>query len=141
MVEANPTIAPQPSIVIAAVMTQAQRQAIAMRQARAVRVETIRRAKAKVKHELAAQGRRKVSQVPMREIVAAAEARLLADAAYRAKLIAEARAVVDRWTAEGFFGKRAALAAHNSRISSKEERPATQGLSLNETHAQNGAGK
>jgi hypothetical protein len=95
-------------------MTREVRQA--QRRAMAVRVEALRRAKAEIKHQLAAQGRRKVSQVPMREIVAAAEARLMADAAYRAELIAEARAVVDQWTAEGFFGKRAALSVRNATV-------------------------
>jgi hypothetical protein len=45
-----------------------------------------------------------------REIVAAAEEYL---AGHRAELIAEAVAVVDRWQAEGFFGKRAALSVRN----------------------------
>jgi hypothetical protein len=70
-----------------------------------------------------------------------ARARLFEDGEYRARLIAEARPIVDQWTAEGFFGKRAAQRQleQNSRVMSKEERPVTQGLLLNETHAQNGA--
>ena len=55
------------------------------------------------------------------------------------EIIAEAKARVEQWRVEGFFGKRAALAAHNLRVMSKEERPVTHGLLLNETHAQNGA--
>jgi hypothetical protein len=74
-----------------------------------------RAAVAATKRGLQAQGRRKVSEVPMREIVAMAEARIVADAAYRAELIAEARAVVDQWTAEGFFGKRAAQSVRKDR--------------------------
>jgi hypothetical protein len=70
-----------------------------------------------------------------------ARARLFEDAAYRAKLIAEARPIVDQWTAEGFFGKQAALAAHNLRHTVRSEGPAAQGLPLHATHAHNGAGK
>jgi hypothetical protein len=54
------------------------------------------------------EGRVKLRSVPRREIIAMARARVMADADYRAKLIAEARPIVDQWTAEGFFGKRAA---------------------------------
>lgn len=35
-------------------------------------------------------------------------------AAHRAELIAEARQIVERWTAEGFFGKRARAAVHKT---------------------------
>jgi hypothetical protein len=112
--------------------------AVRARMGRAVRVEALRRAKADTKRALQAQGL-KLAAIPHKEIVAAAEARLLANAAYRAKLIAEARAVVDRWTAEGFFGKRAALAAQNSEHLRNSESRDWRGLSLNETHAQNGA--
>jgi hypothetical protein len=51
------------------------------------------------------------------------------------ELIAEARARVEQWRVEGFFGK----AAQNLRVMSKEEKHVTQALPLNETHAQNGA--
>ena len=44
--------------------------------------------------------------MPHREIIAAADA-YLAD--HRAELIAEATPIVERWQAEGFFGKRARL--------------------------------
>jgi hypothetical protein len=57
------------------------------------------------------------------------------------ELIAEAKPIVEQWRREGFFGKRAATAAHDLKVMSKEERPAAQGLLLNETHAQNGAAK
>ena len=38
-----------------------------------------------------------------------ARARLFEDGEYRAKLIAEARLIVEQWRVEVFFGKRAAL--------------------------------
>ena len=38
-----------------------------------------------------------------------AEARLVDDEEYRAKLIADAKRVVEQWRVEGFFGKQAAL--------------------------------
>jgi hypothetical protein len=95
-------------------MSQAQRQALAQRQARAVAVLVRRSAVEATKHQLAARGIKRGS-VPMRDLVAMAEARLVADVAWRAKLIAEARAVVDQWTAEGFFGKRAAQSVRKDR--------------------------
>jgi hypothetical protein len=76
--------------------------------------------------------------VPIREMAAMVEEYL---DQHWPVLIAEARPIVDRWTAEGFFGKRAALAAHNLKDLHKEGRPEPQGLLLNETHTQNGAGK
>jgi hypothetical protein len=74
---------------------QAQRQAERMRLA--VRVEAMRRAREEVKAQIRREGRVKLSQVPSREITAMAEALVIADAAFRAKLIAEAKAVVERW--------------------------------------------
>jgi hypothetical protein len=97
----------------------------------AVRVEAMRRAREEVKAQIRREGRIKRSQVPAREITAVAEAYVLA----HRELIAEARAKVEQWRVEGFFGK----AAQNLRVMSKEERPVTQGLLSNETHAQNGA--
>jgi hypothetical protein len=111
---------------------------LAQRRAMAVRGEALRWAKADTKHALQAQGI-KLTAIPHKEIVAMAEARLLADAQYRAEIIAEARAVVDRWTAEGFFGKRAALAAHNSEVTCSEEGAANRTLPRTTTHAHNGA--
>jgi hypothetical protein len=72
---------------------------------RAVRIEALRRAKAEIKRAIAARGL-KPQSFAMREIVAMAEARLLADAAYRAELVAEARKVVAIWEAEGYFKPR-----------------------------------
>ena len=63
----------------------------------AVRVEAQRRAREEVKAHIRREGRVKLSEVPGREITAQAEARLLEDVEYRAKLIAEAKAVVERW--------------------------------------------
>jgi hypothetical protein len=126
MVEATPSL------------TQAQHQA--QRQTQAVRVLAMHAAKREVKEQLRSQGI-KVSRVPHREITALAKARLFEDGAYRARLIAEARPIVDQWTAEGFFGRRAAQRQleRNSKHLSNSERCGSQGLSLNECHAQNGA--
>ena len=118
-------------------LTQAQRQA--QRQLQAVRVLCERRAQEEVKDQIRREGRVKLRSVPRREIIAMARTRLVDDAAYRARLIEEAKLIVEEWRVEGFFGKRAALAAHNLRVISKEERPVAHGLLLNETHAQNGA--
>ena len=63
----------------------------------AVRVEAQRRAREEVKPQIRREGRVKLSSVPPREITAIAEARLIADAVYRQRLIAEAKAVVERW--------------------------------------------
>jgi hypothetical protein len=62
-----------------------------------------RRAILAAKHQLQAQGLRP-SQFSHRDLVIRAEAYL---AAHREELIAEAREIVARWQAEGFFGKRA----------------------------------
>jgi hypothetical protein len=73
-----------------------------------------------------------------REIVSHANEYLAA----HPELIAEAKPIVEQWRREGFFGKRAARELErNSQVMSKGERPAVQGLLLNECHAQNGAVK
>jgi hypothetical protein len=90
-----------------------------------------------VKRPVQAEGRRKLRQIAHREIVTMAREYL----ATHPELIAEAKPIVEQWRREGFFGKKAARDAHNLRVTSKEERPAVQGLLLNETHAQNGAAK
>jgi glutamate racemase len=59
-----------------------------------------------VKAAIQRQGRRKVWQIARREIVAIAEEHL---AANRATLIAKAKAMVDRWHAEGAFGPRGGI--------------------------------
>lgn len=57
------------------------------------------------KAELRAQGLRP-NHYSHRDLVSRAEAYL---AQHRAELITEAKAIVERWQAEGFFGKRAKL--------------------------------
>ena len=65
----------------------------------------LQRAIKAAKHQLSAQGLRP-SHFSHRELVIRAEA-YLAD--HREELVAEAKQVVERWQAEGFFGKRARL--------------------------------
>ena len=120
MVEADHIVTQTPA------PNHAQRRA-AERVRIAVRVEAQRRAREEVKAQIRREGRVKLSEVPAREITAMAEARLLEDVEYRAKLIAEAKAVVERWQWGHVVG--------NSR------RPAAQGVPLNECHARNGAAK
>ena len=88
MVEANPSLTPS--------QRQAQRQAERMRIA--VRVEAQRRAREEVKARLRREGRVKLCDVPARDITAMAEALVIADAVFRAKLIAEGiRLTSDTW--------------------------------------------
>jgi hypothetical protein len=88
MVEATPSLqqAPAPN--------HAQRQ-VAERMHLAVRVLCQRRAQEEVKARLRREGRVKLCTVPHREIVAMAEAAVMADAE-RAKLIADAKRVVEQ---------------------------------------------
>jgi hypothetical protein len=62
-------------------------------------------ARAAVKLALQRQGRRKLSQIAHREIVAIAKEYL----AQHPELIAQARPIIEQWRVEGFFGKRAAI--------------------------------
>jgi hypothetical protein len=55
-----------------------------------------------------------------------------------AQLRAQAHAMIGPWLVAQ---AKARIVERNLRVMSKEERPATQGVLLNETHAQNGAGK
>ena len=82
-----PTTA-QARTMSAAIMTLAQRSAIKA-----------------AKHQLRAQGL-KPQHMARREITAAANDYL---AKHRAELIAEAKAIVDHWHAEGMFGKRGGI--------------------------------
>ena len=50
------------------------------------------------------------------------DAAVMADEEYRTKLLADAKRIVERWTAEGFFGKRAAI-ERNSQHLHKARRP------------------
>ena len=70
-----------------------------------IRVLARQRAIKAVKRQLQAEGRRKVCQIVHREIVAMANEYLAA----HPELVAEARPIIKRWRAEGFFGKRAAI--------------------------------
>ena len=70
-----------------------------------------------IKHQLRARGL-KVHSFAHREIIVLANEYAQA---HRAELIAEAKPIVEQWRREGFFGKRAAMAAHNLRISSIDE--------------------
>jgi hypothetical protein len=90
----------------------------------ALRVEVQRRAEIAVKQAIKDEGRRKVSQVPSREIKLAAAAYLAA----HTELIAQVKPIVDAWAAE-----------RNSKHLSKSKAPAAQAVWLNETHEQNGA--
>jgi hypothetical protein len=65
----------------------------------------LQRAMKTTKHQLHAQGL-KPTHFSHRDLVIRAEAYL---AEHREELIAEAREIVERWRAEGFFGKRAKL--------------------------------
>jgi hypothetical protein len=94
-------------------------QRLAQRQAQAVSVLAKRRAIAATKKRLRGMGL-KPQYMPLREIVALAEEYL---AAHRAVLVAEARPIVDRWTAEGFFGKRAARSVQHLQHLHKARRP------------------
>ena len=127
MVEATPSL------------THAQRQA--QRQAIAVQVLAMHAAKREVKEQIRRQGKVKLPRVPARVITAMARERVMEDAAYRARLIAQARPIVEQWSAEGFFGKRAAQRQlernlqHLHKPGSAEPQP----LLLCETHDRNGA--
>ena len=82
-----------------------QAQRLAQRQAQAVAVLAKRRAIAATRKRLRGMGL-KPQYMPMREMAAMVEEYL---DQHWPVLIAEARPIVDQWTAEGFFGKRAAL--------------------------------
>ena len=79
----------------------AQRQAMG----RAVMILARQRAIKEAKRQLAARGL-KPAHYSHREIVVMAEEIILADAQRRAKIIAEAKAIVAVWEAEGYFRPR-----------------------------------
>ncbi len=114
-----------------------QQAALRVRLAQATITLSQREAENAVKRGLAAKGI-KPQRIAKREISPAARAYLAA----HPELLAQAKAIVEQWRAEGFFGKRTARELErNSQVMSKEERPTVQELLLNETHAQNGAAK
>jgi hypothetical protein len=121
MDEANGTLqqAPEPN--------QAQRQSMS----RAVMVLARQRALKEAKRQLAARGL-KLANYSHREIVVMAEEIILADAQRRAEIIAEAKAIVAVWEAEGYFRPRRAK-LHKAR------RPDLQALPLCEYYDRNGA--
>jgi hypothetical protein len=84
---------------------------------RAVIVLARRRAIKEAKRQLAARGL-KPAHFAMREIVVMAKEIVLADAQYRAEVIAEAKAMVDRWHAEGVFGPRGGIRSRRATLSS-----------------------
>ncbi len=90
-----------------------------------------------VKRQVQAEGRRKLSQIAHREIVALARDYL----AEHPELIAEARPIIEQWRVEGFFGKRAALSVQNLKLMHSDPSLDPQALSLCETHERNGASK
>ena len=61
-----------------------------------------------VKRQLQRQGLRKPTRMSPRELTVLAEDYI---AQHRTRLITEAREIVERWEAEGFFGKRAQRAS------------------------------
>jgi hypothetical protein len=71
----------------------------------AVAVLARQRAVKAAKHQLHARGL-KPQYMPLPQIAAAAEDYL---ANHRAQLVAEAKQIIERWAAEGFFGRRAKL--------------------------------
>ena len=92
-------------------------------------------AKHEVKEAIRREGKVKLSRVPARDITAMAKARLFEDAEYRARLIADAKRVVEQWRAEGYFGK----AVQHSKDLHKPGSGEPQALPLCETHDRNGA--
>ncbi len=94
------------------------------------------RAEKEVKRRLAAQGF-KPQYIAKREIVAMAREYFSA----HPELIDEAKPIIEQWRREGFFGKRAALAAQNLEDLHKPRGAEPQALALCKTHERNGAAK
>jgi uncharacterized protein (DUF2252 family) len=98
-------------------------------------------ARKEIKRNIQREGRIKLCKVPARDITAMAKAMVEANPA---EFIAKAKASgvvqdeIRRLQAKE-ERKRQRQLERNSRVMSKEERPVTQELLLNETHAQNGA--
>ena len=83
--------------MVEAISSLARSQRQAQRQWIAVQVLCERRAQEEIKDQIRREGRVKLRSVPRRDIVRLARERVMADAAYRAKLIAEAKLIVERW--------------------------------------------
>src|SRR3984893_18465931 len=110
-------------------------QRLAQRQAQAVAVLAKRRAIAATRQRLRGMGL-KPHFVPIREMAAMVEEYL---DQHWLVLIAEARPIVDRWTAEGFFGKRAAQSVQHLQDLHSQRSAEPQALPLCECHDRNGA--
>jgi hypothetical protein len=119
MVEAIPSLSPS------------QRQAMG----HAVIVLAQRAAIEATKQRLRSQGL-KPQHFAYREIVALAEAYLLE---HRAELIAEAKAIVDRWHAEGMFGPRGGIRSRPAR--SVRNVPELRTLTDSQGHEESGNGQ
>ena len=89
------------SVQQAPVPNHAQRQVMA----RAVRVLAQQAAIREVKAAIQRQGKVKLSEVPHRDIVSMAEARVIADVPYRERLIVDAKRIVEQW----HFGPRGGI--------------------------------
>lgn len=89
-----------------------QQNQMRVRMSRAVICLARQKAIKETKREIQRQGRRKVSQIAHREIVAMANEYLAA----HPELIAEAKERAMRWAAEGFFGKRASRSVQHSQV-------------------------
>jgi len=83
--------------MVEAIPSLARSQRLAQRQAQAVRVLAMYAAKREVKEQIRKQGKIKLSKVPHSEIERLARAQLFDDGEYRARLVAEAKAIVDSW--------------------------------------------
>jgi hypothetical protein len=105
-------------------LTQTQR--LAQRQAQAVRVLCEWQAQEEIKERIRKQGKIKLSKVPRSQLVRMARTALMEDAAYRARLIVDAKRMVEQWRVEGFFGKQAALSVRKG--------PELRTLAISEGH-------
>jgi hypothetical protein len=100
---------------------------------RAVMILARQRAIKEAKRQLAARGL-KVANYSRREIVAMAEEVILADAQHRAEIIAEAKAIVADWEAEGYCEPRRA----KLNTAAQRAKADLQALRLCKCHERNG---
>ena len=108
LASSNPNHGNRAMIETNASVHQADRQAqLRARLSQAAITLARQQAEKAVKRQVQAEGRRKLSQIAHREIVALARDYL----AEHPELIPEARPIIEQWRVEGFFGKRAALSA------------------------------
>jgi hypothetical protein len=114
MAEATPSLSPK------------RVQEILQRQRHAVITLAIQRAKKAIMAQLQARGE-KVAHYSAKDITLLAEAYL---AQHRHELVVEAIAIVECWTAQGYFGKRAQRAGANINNSVKRRRSQIQWVRL-----------